>query len=114
MSIDSRVTRALHSRADQDDVRATATPLYLTSAFGAGSRYFYTRKNNPNVEEFERSVAALEGAQFAVACSTGMAAIAFCIDLVAPGDAVVVNQDVYGCTYRALNRYAVQRGLQLV
>lgn len=50
------ITRCLHTRSEAGNARPSVTPLYQNSAFDAGSTYFYTRKNNPNVEEFETVV----------------------------------------------------------
>src|SRR6266496_1135705 len=107
------VTQALHCRIDDHDALSTVTPLYQCSAFDAGSPYFYTRKNNPNVSEFENVIAILEGAQYAVGMSTGMAAISAILQFLSPGDALVVNKDVYGCSYKLFQRVAAHMGLDL-
>lgn len=106
----SPVTRALHRRIGRE---AAVTPLYQTSAFRAGSRYFYTRKNNPNVEELERTVSDLEEAPHAVAVSTGMAAITAAAGLLRPGDRVVLNRLGYGCTQRQFRRLEERLGLRV-
>ena len=62
--------------------------LYLTSSFvqpdsaSAARRfameepgYTYTRTANPTVDSFERRLAAMEGAECAIATSTGMSAM---------------------------------------
>jgi cystathionine beta-lyase/cystathionine gamma-synthase len=107
------VTKALHCRVDAHDALSTVTPLYQCSAFDAGSPYFYTRKNNPNVSEFENVIAILEGAQYAVGMSTGMAAISAILQFLSPGDTLVVNKDVYGCSYKLFQRVAAHMGLDL-
>ncbi len=60
----------------------------------------YSRTTNPTVRAFEEKVAALEGAEDATACSSGMAAInntLMC--LLRPGDVAVSIKDTYGATY---------------
>ena len=60
----------------------------------------YTRTTNPTVRAFEEKVAALEGAEDATACGSGMAAInntLMC--LLRPGDTAVSIKDAYGATY---------------
>jgi cystathionine gamma-lyase / homocysteine desulfhydrase len=106
-------TNALHCRIDGADARPAATPLYQCSAFQANSPYFYTRKNNPNVAEFELVIATLENARYGVAVSTGMAAISSALQLLAPGETLVVNKDIYGCSYRLFQRFAQRMHLQL-
>lgn len=107
-------TEALHRRAATEGAALpSVTPIYQNSAFESGSPYFYTRNNNPNVEEFESVVAALEGARHAVAVSTGMAAISAALQFLRPGDAVVVNKDVYGCSYKLFQRAASRMSLDL-
>src|SRR5438034_508737 len=99
-----RMTAALHCRADVEDARPITTPLFQASAFESGSKYFYSRKDNPNVSEWETAVAMLEGAKHGVAASTGMAAISLAMGLLAPGDTLIVNKLVYGCSHRYFQR----------
>lgn len=109
----NRTTEALHCRADEREARPAVTPLYLTSGFEAGSPYFYTRKDNPNVSELEQAMAALEGARHALAVSTGMAAISIVLDLLEPGDTLCVGRDVYGCSFKLFQRVSAKRRLTL-
>ena len=107
------ITRALHIRVDTDDARPAVTPVYQTSAFEAQSLYFYTRKNNPNLAEFEEVIRTIEGSRHGVAVSTGMAAIRVCLDLLRPGDTMVLNELVYGCTFRLVERFCAQFSVDL-
>ncbi len=60
----------------------------------------YSRTTNPTVRAFEEKVAALEGAEDATACSSGMAAINnTLLCLLRPGDVAVSIKDTYGATY---------------
>jgi cystathionine gamma-lyase/cystathionine gamma-lyase/homocysteine desulfhydrase len=97
-------TKALHCRVDARDALPSVTPLYQSSAFESGSPYFYTRKNNPNVAEFENVIATLENCRHAVGVSTGMAAIAAVLELLEPGGTLVVNKHIYGCSYKLFQR----------
>ena len=64
----------------------------------------YARYANPTVREFERAVAALEGAQDALACSSGMGALATTIfALCSSGDHIVATKQLYGGTVALLN-----------
>jgi cystathionine beta-lyase/cystathionine gamma-synthase len=106
------ITKALRHRVPAD-ARPSVTPLYLTSGFESGSPYFYTRKANPNVVELEEAVATLEGAAHGLAVTTGMTAIAIVLDLLAPGEALCVGRDIYGCSYKLFERVSRKRGLAL-
>lgn len=110
---DHPTTAALHQKVDSSTARPVVTPLYQNSAFTADSTYFYTRKNNPNLEELERVVACLEEADHAVTATTGMAAVSLVSGFLAPGDHLVVNRLIYGCSYRFFQRLCGSRGLRL-
>lgn len=63
-------------------------------------QYLYRRNGHPNEGPVEDYVAALEGTQAAVLCSSGMAAIAqTCMALLHPGDHVIATEHLYGGTY---------------
>ena len=85
--------------------------LFLTSAFVqpdaetsarrfAGMEDFtYARTSNPTVRSLEQRLAAMEGAEGAVATSTGMSAILLLImGLLKAGDHVVCSRSVFGST----------------
>lgn len=64
----------------------------------------YARYANPTVREFERAVAALEGAQDALASGSGMGALATTIfALCSAGDHIVATKQLYGGTVALLN-----------
>jgi cystathionine gamma-lyase/cystathionine gamma-lyase/homocysteine desulfhydrase len=107
------ITRCLHTRSEAGDARPSVTPLYQNSAFDAGSTYFYTRKNNPNVEEFEEVVRGLEHARHGVAVATGMAAIRTCLEQLRPGDTMVLNGLVYGCSFKLVQRFCERYNVRL-
>jgi cystathionine gamma-lyase / homocysteine desulfhydrase len=107
------VTNALHLRTEASGALPAVTPLYQCSAFEAASAYFYTRKNNPNIAEFEGVVAELERAQYSVAVTTGMAALSAVLQLLSPGDELVVNKHIYGCSYKLAQRVMARLRLRL-
>ena len=108
------VSKILHLRVDPGDARPSVTPLFQTSAFEAGSAYFYSRKDNPNVAEFEQVIAELALAKHGVAVTCGMAALKLCLDLLRPGETLVVNKLVYGCSFKLFQREADRLGLNLL
>ena len=106
-------TMALITKVPIDGSLPVTTPLFQSSAFQSGSGHFYTRKSNPNSEEFENVVKILEGTAYAISVATGMSAISLTLDLLEPGDSFVVNQDIYGCSYKYFQRLAARRHLKL-
>ena len=97
--------------------RCRRPPIYQTSTYrqeGVGrptGGYEYARTQNPIRERLERAVAALEGGRHGIAFASGSATTAAIAELVAPGEEVVVGDDVYGGTYRYLTRVAGMRGV---
>ena len=90
--------------------------LYLTSGFvqpdaeTSAQRfahpeqgYTYSRTGNPSVTAFERRLAALEGAEAAIATASGMAAILLMgLGLLKSGDHVVCSRSMFGSTLKLL------------
>jgi cystathionine beta-lyase/cystathionine gamma-synthase len=70
--------------------------------------YEYARSQNPTRERLERAIAALEGGTDGIAYASGSAATAAIAELAGAGDEIIVGDDVYGGTYRYLER--VRRG----
>ena len=68
--------------------------------------YIYSRFTNPTVDMFEQRLAALEGAESAIATATGMAAIStLAMTLCSMGDHIVTSGSVFGST---LNVFGAQ------
>lgn len=106
-------TKSIHTRANVDKVFPAATPIYQNSAFESESDYFYSRLNNPNVAELEEAIAILEKAEFGLATTTGMSAIQLSLTLLKPGQKILVNKHVYGCSFKLFQWYAEHYGLEL-
>jgi cystathionine beta-lyase/cystathionine gamma-synthase len=111
-------TLVVHAGQEPDEATgAVAPPIYQTSTYrqeGVGRPthgYEYARTQNPTRERFERAVAALERGRHGIAFASGSAATAALAELAAPGDEIVVGDDVYGGTYRYLTRVAGPRGV---
>lgn len=117
---DAFATRAVHAGAEPDEVAgAVSPPIYQTSTYaqdGVGlprAGYEYARTQNPTRERLERAVAELEGGAFGIAFASGSAATATLAELVAPGEEIIVGNDVYGGTFRFFERVARPRGLEV-
>jgi len=108
-------TLAVHAGAEPDELTgAVSPPIYQTSTFaqdGVGkprAGYEYGRSQNPTRERLERAIAALEDGTDGIAYASGSAATAAIAELAGRGDEIIVGDDVYGGTYRYLER--VRRG----
>eukprot|EP00639_Heterosigma_akashiwo_P008101 CAMPEP_0194597658 /NCGR_PEP_ID=MMETSP0292-20121207/26495_1 /TAXON_ID=39354 /ORGANISM="Heterosigma akashiwo, Strain CCMP2393" /LENGTH=494 /DNA_ID=CAMNT_0039458371 /DNA_START=123 /DNA_END=1606 /DNA_ORIENTATION=- len=104
-------TRAIHAGNEPDPVTGGVVPgLELSTTFAQPSPgvpatcFDYSRAGNPTRLALERNLAAMEGARFAVALSSGMAAITTVLHLLRTGDHVLCVDDVYGGTQRYLRR----------
>jgi cystathionine beta-lyase len=112
-------TRLIHGSHAVDPVTgALSIPVHQTSTFAQKSvdhfgRYDYARSGNPTREALEEAIADLEGGSHAFAFGSGMAAISSTLMLFAPGDHLVVCEDVYGGAFRVMTRLFGQWGLQV-
>ncbi|MHA7294832.1 cystathionine gamma-synthase [Arthrobacter sp. HLT1-21] len=105
-------TRAIHAGQTPDPTTgAVIPPLYQTTTFaqdGIGqlrNGYEYGRGTNPTRDSLQTQLAALEGATHGFSFSSGLAAEDSLIRaLLAPGDRIVMGNDVYGGTYRLIDR----------
>jgi methionine-gamma-lyase len=120
-------TRAVHAGESPDPSSgALDPPVVLSTAFAfedaeqARARFaneapgpIYSRWANPTVSAFEEKMAALEGAEAAVALGSGMAAVAAAITTgLRAGDRVILAQEVYAETARLLERSLSRFGVQ--
>ncbi|RYP64567.1 hypothetical protein DL770_009176 [Monosporascus sp. CRB-9-2] len=113
-------TLAVHAGAPHDPVTgAVIEPISLSTTFeqtGAGrpiGAYEYSRSSNPNRENFQAAVAALEHAKHALAFSSGSAATATILQSLAPGSHVISVSDVYGGTHRYFTQVAQAHGVSV-
>src|SRR5687767_6161422 len=104
-------TRAIHARQPSDPLTgALIAPIYQTSTFeqdtpGINNGFDYSRTNNPTRQRLEDVLAELEGVSHCAVFASGLAAEhAVLHAYLRPRDAIVVPLDVYGGTFRLLNR----------
>ncbi|MDP8977120.1 MAG: cystathionine gamma-synthase [Actinomycetota bacterium] len=103
-------TRAIHAGQDPDPrTGAVVVPVHQTSTFaqravGEHGGWDYARGGNPTRDALQEALAALEGAPHGIAFSSGMAACDAVLRTLGPGDHVLLANDVYGGTYRQLDR----------
>lgn len=111
-------TLAVHAGVEPDPTTgAVMTPIYQTSTYaqtgiGEHKGYEYSRTDNPTRTALHGAIAGLEHAQYALAYSSGMAAIDNLLKLVRPGEQVISGNDVYGGTFRLFDKILQQYGLE--
>lgn len=103
-------TRVIHAGQSPDPTTgAVMTPIYATSTYvqespGKHKGYEYSRTRNPTRDAYEKCVADLESGTRGFAFASGMAAIATILELLKPGDHLIAVDDLYGGTYRILDK----------
>jgi cystathionine beta-lyase len=111
-------TTVIHGGVDGDErTGAVSVPIYQTSTYrqaglGENSGYEYSRTGNPTREALEKLVAQLECGEAAFAFASGMAAITAVLMLFKAGDKVLISSNVYGGTFRVLDRVFQPFGLE--
>ena len=104
-------TKTIHAaQPSEPETGALMAPIFQTSTYeqdapGQHRGFDYSRTNNPTRARLEAVLAELEGVTHAAVFGSGLAAEnAILQAYLRPGDEVVIPQDVYGGTYRILNR----------
>ncbi|PKP82865.1 MAG: methionine gamma-lyase [Alphaproteobacteria bacterium HGW-Alphaproteobacteria-18] len=120
-------TRAIHHGYDPAaHDYALTPPLHLTSTFafpdaqtggalfaGEAEGHIYSRISNPTVALLEARIANLEGAEAGLATASGMGAISSLMwTLLKPGDEIITDKTLYGCTFAfmrdGLSRFGIK------
>lgn len=110
-------TLAIHAGQPPDPVSgAVMTPIVLASTFaqdgpGQTKGYEYSRSGNPTRNALEACLAALEGGKHGFSFSSGLGATATVLHTLSPGDHVLCGDDVYGGTFRLLDKVMKPLGL---
>ncbi len=111
-------TKAIHVGQEPDAATgATVPPIHVTTTYtqaspGKHKGYEYSRSGNPTRANFESVLAALEGGEVCAAFASGLAATDAVFRTLRPGDNVVAYSDVYGGTYRLLEKVYKHWGLE--
>ena len=88
---------------------AVNVPIYQTSTYeqrglGENTGWEYSRTGNPTRAALEALIAELEGGKAGFAFGSGMAAITAVLSLFSSGDKVLISSNVYGGTFRVLDK----------
>ncbi len=111
-------TLAIHAGQAPDPVSgAVMTPIVLASTFaqegpGVHKGFEYARTGNPTRNTLERCIAALEAGTHGLAFSSGCAAMTTLLHTLRPGDHVVASDDVYGGSFRILDKVMRPLGIE--
>ncbi|MDR2353842.1 MAG: PLP-dependent aspartate aminotransferase family protein [Deltaproteobacteria bacterium] len=97
---------------------AIAVPIYQSSTFahpgvGESTGYDYARVQNPTREPLERLVAQLENGLYALAFTSGMAALDALMGLFSPADEIIATSDLYGGSVRLFDSLEKRFGLKI-
>jgi len=111
-------TSAIHAGQSPDPTTgAIMTPVYMTSTYVQDSPgkfkdgYDYSRSKNPTRTALEQNIAALEDGTHGLAFSSGLGAMDCVVHQLAAGDHVVLSDDVYGGSFRLIDKVYKQLGI---
>jgi cystathionine gamma-synthase len=95
---------------------AISFPVYQATAFrhpklGQSTGFDYARTKSPTRAVLEEAIAQLESGDAGFACSSGMAALQTIFAYFSQGDHLIVSLDLYGGTYRLLERIMSRFGV---
>ena len=111
-------TAAIHFAQTPDPLTgAVSVPVYQTATYqqdgiGRHRGYEYSRTGNPTRKTLEDVLAYLEGAKYGLAFASGLAATTAVISLLKNGDHAIIGDDIYGGTYRLLEKVFKPWGLE--
>ncbi|KAF5063411.1 Cystathionine gamma-synthase [anaerobic digester metagenome] len=110
-------SQLIHGGIDGDEkTGAVNVPIFQTSTYkqdglGKDRGYEYSRSGNPTREALEALIAELEGGIAGFAFASGMAATTAVLSLFKTGDKVIISSNVYGGTFRVLDKVFKNFGL---
>jgi len=111
-------TKLIHAGVEPDpSTGAIMTPIYQTSTYvqaapGDHKGYEYARTQNPTRTVLQNALAAIENGKYGLCFGSGMAATDAVAKLLAPGDEVIVSNDLYGGTYRIFTKVFALYGIK--
>ncbi|TCM97971.1 cystathionine gamma-synthase [Paenibacillus sp. BK033] len=114
MKIESHLA---HIGSEKEPVTgAVSFPIYQATAFrhpklGQSTGFDYARTKSPTRTVLEEAAAQLESGDAGFACSSGMAALTTIFALFSQGDHLIVSLDLYGGTYRLLEKIMSRYGV---
>ncbi len=115
MKLDTLLVKGVNAR--ENPHKAVVPPVFLATTFvqdglSEFQKFGYSRGANPTRDAFEELFAKFEGAKHAFALASGMAATAAVFNLLKSGDKVLLNNNVYGGTYRYAKEILAAQGIK--
>jgi len=121
-----RETKLVRTQLERTKFQEHASPLYFTSSYifkdsdqmaalfnDEEEGYIYSRYSNPNVDEFVKKMADLEGSETGWATASGMAAIFTTFAaLLKQGDHILSSRSVFGSTHRLFTEIFPKWGIE--
>lgn len=110
-------TKVIHGGISTDRTTgAVSVPIYQTSTYkqnglGQPKEYEYSRSGNPTRHALEELIADLEGGVQGFAFSSGLAGIHAVLSLFSAGDHIILADDVYGGTFRLMDKVLTKIGI---
>ena len=107
----------IHGGVDGDKTTgAVNVPIYQTSTYkqselGVNTGWEYSRTGNPTRAALEALIADLEGGEYGLAFASGLAAIHTVLSLFTAGDKIIISDNIYGGTFRILDKVFKPLGL---
>ena len=122
--LETLAIRTGHNRTSEGE---HSEPIFLTSSFvcesaaDAAAKFSgqiegntYSRYTNPTVQTFEKRLAVLDGAEAAVATSSGMAGVhAVTLAYLKSGDHVICSRAVFGSILSLFEKYVIKFGVEV-
>ena len=119
-------TKAIRTQTDRTQYREHSTPLFPTSSFCYESAeqmkavfateeeaFIYSRFSNPNSNELEMKLAALEGTESAFVTASGMAAIFACfMSFLKAGDHIIASKALFGSSQKLLSNWMTRWNIE--
>lgn len=111
-------TKLIHGGISEDETTgAVSIPVYRSSTFhqhqlGAQPKWEYARTGNPTRHALEELIATIENGTNGFAFASGSAAIHAVFSLFSAGDHIIIGNDVYGGTFRLVNKVLKRFGLE--
>ncbi|MDR0423154.1 MAG: PLP-dependent aspartate aminotransferase family protein [Rickettsiales bacterium] len=113
-------TLNIHSHSEDETTGAVALPIYLATTYrqkglgeltGGEKGFEYGRAGNPTRKALEETLADLEHGTHGFAFASGLAALTTVFLLFKSGDKIALSKNVYGGTYRILEKVLKNFGL---
>ncbi len=88
------------------------TSTYAQQELGKHKGFSYSRVSNPTRKAMEENIASLEEGEYALAFSSGLAAIHAVASVMTNGDHILISENTYGGTFRLFDKIISGYGIK--